>query len=343
MRYFTSCMFSIAFLSGCGGGGSDTPEVPVVVSPPPVEVIVPTVNAQPTYNVSVTYDVKYGEGLTHADWNAPDAVPMDLYLDVYAPEGSEADNHPIVIFVHGGGFTAGDKSFSRISDFMHYFAERGYVGFAINYRLAGDYGTIPASINDYVDSIDTLTDNAKDRMKAMYPATRDAKAALRWIVANKDTYKLDVDYITAIGGSAGSVISIAMGVTQPLDFTREIDAQDDPTIETIYPDVTAKVHTVINNWGTGAAVNLINDTYTVDRWDSTDAPTLIVHGMEDHIYSYDEALALRDKFIANEVHHAFYPLENVAHGDWDAIIEGKSLAGLAFDFAVDAQELEVNE
>lgn len=340
MKYWIFYTVTLLLLIGCGGGDNAEVPPPVVDAPPPVIVAQPDVFTQPTFNVDVSYDVKFGEGLRHAYWNAPDPEVVDLLLDVYRPSGGDANNHPVVMFIHGGGFTAGDKSFSRISDFLHYFAERGFVGFSVNYRLQSDYGTVPQDVIDYVDGLSDLSDNAKNRVKAMYPATRDAKAALRWIIANKDEYGLNTDYVTVIGGSAGSVISIALGVTEPGDFTNELSENEDPTLSSTHVDITYNVDTVINNWGTGAAVNLINDSYGVNRWDETDAPTLIIHGVDDHIYSYDEALALQNIFTSNNVSHELHPLENTAHGDWDAIIDGKSLSELSFEFVLSMQDIQ---
>ena len=60
--------------------------------------------------------------------------------------------------------------------------------------------------------IDTLLNNAQTSGNfkkgiATYMAIRDSKAALRWIMANSYTYKINTDYITVGGNSAGSYYS----------------------------------------------------------------------------------------------------------------------------------------
>ena len=42
----------------------------------------------------------------------------------------------------------------------------------------------------------------------MYAAQRDAKAALRWMVANASTYGINPDYITVGGASAGAITTV---------------------------------------------------------------------------------------------------------------------------------------
>src|SRR4051794_15050533 len=68
---------------------------------------------------------------------APDenGQPEKLKLDLYQPKGDTVAKRPVVIWVHGGGFSAGDKSDDKIVDLSERFARKGYVTASINYRL----------------------------------------------------------------------------------------------------------------------------------------------------------------------------------------------------------------
>jgi acetyl esterase/lipase len=60
------------------------------------------------------------------------APPQDRQiLDIYAPDG--AKNLPVVCWIHGGGWQAGDKTDVQIKPRV--FTERGYVFVSTNYRL----------------------------------------------------------------------------------------------------------------------------------------------------------------------------------------------------------------
>src|SRR6266542_3364800 len=52
-------------------------------------------------------------------------------LDVYAP--TEGKNHPVVVWIHGGGWQAGDKA--DVQKKPQAFADKGFVFVSINYRL----------------------------------------------------------------------------------------------------------------------------------------------------------------------------------------------------------------
>src|SRR2546423_9886301 len=52
-------------------------------------------------------------------------------LDVYAPAAGK--NHPVAIWIHGGGWHSGDKS--DVASKPQAFVDRGFVFVSINYRL----------------------------------------------------------------------------------------------------------------------------------------------------------------------------------------------------------------
>lgn len=65
-------------------------------------------------------------------------------LDVWMPPPFQGPS-PVIFYIHGGGFTFGSKDTHQIAGRM--FAQRGYLTFMINYRLAPQH-PYPASIED---------------------------------------------------------------------------------------------------------------------------------------------------------------------------------------------------
>jgi triacylglycerol lipase len=60
-------------------------------------------------------------------------------LDVHGPAGPAADPRPVLLFVHGGGFTGGDKVVEGMPYYDHvggWAVAHGFLGATITYRLA---------------------------------------------------------------------------------------------------------------------------------------------------------------------------------------------------------------
>ncbi|MFO0889399.1 MAG: alpha/beta hydrolase [Isosphaeraceae bacterium] len=78
-------------------------------------------------------------------------------LDVFAPGGGK--DHPIVFWIHGGGWQAGDKSDLQVKPGA--FVERGFVFVSANYRLLPEAG-IAEMAGDVARAIRWTHDHAKE-------------------------------------------------------------------------------------------------------------------------------------------------------------------------------------
>ena len=214
----------------------------------------------------------------------------------------------------------------------------GWVAFSINYRLAGDHGTLPS----FFPEIDDPDPRRVEQIHAIYTACRDAKAAIRWIRANAGTYGIDTERITASGGSAGSITAVGLGVVNESDCNDELTVDDDPTLATTNPGESSEIHTIIDHWGSAAMVLVVEALNGGDsRFDATDAPISIVHGTADPTVAFDKAEQLEAAYAETGVPYAYHPLPGAGHGAWQHAPDGKSLFELAFDFIVEQQELPV--
>ena len=158
-------------------------------NPCPDAPMVPTVMADSTYAVVVDTAIVYAQGLSHETLNSDASVTMPLLLDAYVPQGA-GDNRPVMVVIHGGGFTGGSRNGWRPVSQAQYFACRGWVAFSIDYRVLSDIGTVPQEWPDSIFSAgsDTVGFGQLAQGIAIYPAHRDAKAALRWVAAHAEDY-----------------------------------------------------------------------------------------------------------------------------------------------------------
>lgn len=322
---------------------------------PNLSIGTPVVSAESAYLVLVESDIEYADGLVHDNVStSPFAAPQTL--DIYYPTNDHADR-PVYMFIHGGGFQSGTKTKPEIIDLANYFASRGWVFVSVDYRTAEDLGTITGKTTEellsYYNGIApqewieyaVQTAESPDQVKtstAMYTAQRDAKAALRWIVANADNYNVNPDYITVGGASAGSITTIALGISDNEDFRDEISISDDPTLVTTHLDQSYVVQSMVYYWGSNVKLDLFENVYGLNRYDTNDPELFMAHGTEyDAVTPYAEAVELQDIYNDLGIYNRLETLEGYGHGAWNAQVDGKGLSELSFDFLVNRQNLTV--
>ncbi len=219
--------------------------------------------------VTVVKDIQYG---SNKDMSGNVEA---LKLDVYLPPNAGTQKFPLVFFVHGGGFIAGDKESAATE--MTTFAQSGYVGVSIDYRL-------DENIDDASDacSIDSNTEH-----ESVYMAVQDAKAALRFLVANADKYNIDTSLIFLNGNSAGAVTVLhAYYVTQE-DFN-----QTSPGIEAKMGGIDNADNNLTNTYAvTGIAANSGCLPDPNDITSSNAVPTIFFAGGQDSVIPIDQGHA----------------------------------------------------
>ena len=143
-------------------------------------------------SVAVTTNLQYGSA------PAANGNPVALRLDLYQPVGDTRTSRPALVWVHGGGFSGGDKGNIVPVDAANTFAKLGYVVVSINYRLLGS-GCVanPGQPSCIIAAIE---------------AKHDAQAAIRWLRANAATYGIDSTRIGIGGESAGGITGTLVGL-----------------------------------------------------------------------------------------------------------------------------------
>lgn len=123
------------------------------------------------------YDHPALKGRVKTDIEYSQVAGESLRLDAFVPEGQGP--FPAVIFVHGGGWSAGTRTGGNDPLFAPV-AERGMAWFTISYRLAPKHN---------------------------YPAPiEDVHAAIRWVKAHAKEFNVDPNRLALVGESAGGQI-----------------------------------------------------------------------------------------------------------------------------------------
>ena len=321
------------------------------------------VQNSPYYEVLIDENITYADGLGH-NMTSNEAFAIPQLLDVYYPN-NDSGSRPVFMFIHGGGFKGGTKTKPEIVDMANYYTSRGWVYISVDYRTVEELGKIdhktPEELLNYFKGIapeswvnfalqGAETPQQLLQSIAMYTAQRDAKAALRWIVANANTYKINTDYITVGGASAGAITTVALGISDAEDFRDEISSKDDPTLLSTNLNASYNVKSMVYFWGSNIKLDVFEGVYNLNqyaRYDSNDPELFMGHGEAyDPVTPYEEALELQDIYNTSGVYNKLVTLlkpngQAAGHGAWDAIVDGKGLFEMTFDFIVDRQQLMV--
>ena len=171
-----------------------------------------------------------------------------LELDIALPPNPENKPLPLVVVIHGGGFSGGSKE-SRWQDTKDY-ATLGYIGCTINYRLT------PHSYQD---------ESEQNQLQAIVHAVEDVMNSIRYLKTQSSIYNIDTNRIVTIGKSAGGFISLVNAIEN--DIMTDLGGSSD------YIDISSRVSSSIS---TGAVIPIESFNF-----DEDDASCLIMHS-EDY-------------------------------------------------------------
>ncbi len=221
-----------------------------------------------------------------------------LKMDIYYPS-EENGAWPVALYVHGGGWTGGDKSKGVGSKDIPALVDAGFLTFSVNYRLAPEY-PFPAMIED-------------------------VKCAVRSLRAHADEYNLDPERIGVWGSSAGGHLVSLLGTT---DESSDWDVGE-------YLDQSSRVQAVVDMFG---PADLLSDDFSLDKNNRLgqtvfnndadllalaspvnhvspdDPPFLLLHGLEDKVVPPSQSQILFDVLQEAGVLAELIFVENASHG-----------------------------
>jgi para-nitrobenzyl esterase len=125
-----------------------------------------------------------------------------LFLNVWTPAKSANDKIPVLVWIYGGGFSAGSTSDRNYSG--EKLAKKGVVFVSINYRV-GQLGFLAHP---------ELSAETTNHVSGNY-GLLDQIAGLQWVKKNIAAFGGDPDKVTIFGESAGG-ISVSMLCASPL-------------------------------------------------------------------------------------------------------------------------------
>jgi acetyl esterase/lipase len=146
------------------------------------------VNAQERYREPVADSVKV-DTYTYAEKEG-----QVLDLDLYQPAFDGDNGRPVLVYVHGGGFSGGARDEAYIREFCRHVATYGYVVASVSYRLTRK-GTKTGFGCDCP---------AAEKMNTFHAAVEDLQDATYFLVERREQFAIDPHKIILAGSSAGA-------------------------------------------------------------------------------------------------------------------------------------------
>jgi acetyl esterase/lipase len=216
-------------------------------------------------------------------------------FDLYLPAGRSAEKTKVMVLVHGGGWTSGDKT--DFDTFVDTLKKRnpGYAIFNINYRLASNNSnSFPAQEND-------------------------VKAAIEFILIKRQEYFIS-DQFVLIGASAGAHLALlhaykysspvkAKAVVSffgPVDLTHMYNSPANPLVPLLLQTVTG---------GTPSAnANIYQQSSPINFVSVQSPATLLLQGGKDELVSPSQAILLKNRLQSFNVRHEYVLYPDEGHG-----------------------------
>ena len=241
-------------------------------------------------------DIPYGDGVANI-------------FDLYLPKDNSKDAYGLVIYLHAGGFTSGDKADDE--GMLAWLCSKGYVAAGINYTLRTDTNTA-----------------------SVLSQSNEIKTAVPKVIEAAEAAGYHIDKLTMAGGSAGHALAMiyayrdagespvpvvfTFGAVGPSSFYREdwgifgADVNDASAIN-LFSVMSGEEIT---------AEELHDGTYlekmkpiAAAEWVTPDAPpTVVAYGTHDRMQPFLASLRLKTALTENGVDFQYFELPHSGHG-----------------------------
>jgi acetyl esterase/lipase len=222
-------------------------------------------------------------------------------MDVYLPAGRSTTATPVLILIHGGGWTEGSRN--DLNVFVDTLKRRlpNYAIFNISYRLAANgQNLFPTQEND-------------------------VKAAVEFIFSKRNEYAVS-DRFAFIGASAGAHLALlqAYKYSTPVKAKAVVSFFGPTELVQMYNNPPNSLVPLLLASVTGATPSsnpvLYQQSSPYTFAIAGAAPTLLLHGSNDLIVAPSQSSILHDKLNSVSVPNQYVLYPGGGHGDWSPAI-----------------------
>lgn len=267
---------------------------------------------QPAWSKATTVDWNDSVGTVYTD--IPYGDKGANKFDLYVPADASKERYGLVVYLHAGGFTTGDKADD--ASMLQWLCSKGYVAAGINY---------------------TLRDEAHPD-SSVYSQSMEIKESMSYVIGEAEKLGYPVDEMVISGGSAGGALALLYAYrdadTAPVPVKAVISAVGPSSF---YPEdwgnygfdqdtdearqAAAGLFSVMAGkeiqpewFGTKRYDEEIKDISALLWVDESSVPTLLAYGAHDKVQPYQSAVRLDARLTQYSVPHDFIVFEHSGHG-----------------------------
>ncbi len=186
-------------------------------------------------------------------------VKEQLAMDIFSPIDDKNAERPVILYVHGGGFSGGKRDLPDHIQFCEDMAKRGYVAITMSYSLVMKGKSFGCDLP------------AKTKIETFKSAAMDIAYATNYLIQHKASLKINARQIVLAGSSAGAeaVLHAAYMKESWQDGNKSVLKND------------FKFGAVISMAGAIFDISLINEKSAI--------PSQLFHGTCDNLVPYGKA------------------------------------------------------
>lgn len=231
-------------------------------------------------------------------------------FDLYVPADDTKKNYGLVVYLHAGGFTTGDKSDD--ANMLKWLTSKGYVAAGINYTLRDE----------------------NNPQASVYTMSQEIKNSIPVVKAEAEKLGYNLDRMAISGGSAGGTLALLYAYrdadTSPIPVKMVFEMVGPPSFYpedwTTYgldqsPEAAANLFSVMSGntittdmIGTANYEEAIKDISPYMWIDENSVPTLVAYGKYDKIAPFGAVKHLINALEENNVPHDYIEFPHSGHG-----------------------------
>ncbi|MCM1188638.1 MAG: alpha/beta hydrolase [bacterium] len=259
---------------------------------------------------TVVWDNSVGTAYRDIPYGEAEANKFDLYV----PADNSKESYGLVVYLHAGGFTTGDKSDDR--EMLEWLCSKGYVAAGVNY---------------------TLRDEAHPET-SVYSQSVEIRESIPVVIAEAEKLGYSVDEMAVSGGSAGHCLAMLYAYRDAADSpvpVRMVFGAVGPSC--FYPedwgcygldqDTAEAKEAAAGLFGIMAGREISPDLFGTPEYDEAikdisallwvddnSVPSLMAYGKYDRVQGFNGSVRLDEALTVHNIPHDYIVLEHSGHG-----------------------------